>query len=1055
VATKKKVMLAKLSRPKLHNVLVRSRLFALLDQGQTRAVTWVAGPPGAGKTALVASYLEAKKLKGLWYQLDAGDHDLATFFHYLSQTIEVAKGQFPLPVLTAEYLGDIPAFTRYYFREFFNRLRLPTVLVFDNYHEIPHESAMHATLEQAAQEMPDGASITVISREDPPAQFARIDAQDRLVRIEWNDLKLTLEEANAIAAERFQLDAPTLRSLHEMSQGWAAGLTLALERMKRSDGELRPIQGEALESVFNYFAGQIFNTTEPEVREFLMRTALLQRMTAAMAEQISGNASATDLLENFYRRRLFTERRGELPYSYQYHDLFRAFLLDQLQRAHGSKGLDALRQQAGQIFEQAQRHEEAFALYRSAADWQSAVRLVLAEAEALLRQGRGETLREWIKALPTQVAADNPWINYWHGISLMEFAPDEARRPLEQAYRQLESASDVSGQIACSSAIVMACVSDLVDLRPLNQWTDRLSALLRTSPYFQSPLAELQANAALASYAHQRLPRADFYESAIKRGLQLLATDIPVNDKIIPACLFLAALREAGRLKECDQIIESVQPFLLASAVSPSNVVFWWQVLAWTAASRGDRSAASVALKTAEETCIAHALAGALNYLWSHLLWASIAIHARDLNRAESHINKMESFQNPHRLLERGFAYWVRSIVAAMREDWSSAIEFARRELAILSEGDAIFQMYYAYLHLAGALIGQQSYREAHEALENARAILTDSFEYRNLADVDFMAAWLAMQQGEMDRFDHYANDALALLKRTEVHACLWYMDPRILPGVLDRSLERNIEPQQVSELIRHLALQAPPDAGPLWPWPIKVNMLGRFEVLRDGAPLESSRKPAKKPLALLKALACAGGNAVPVAQLLDWLWPESEADAAQKALDMALHRLRGLLGAHDVVRLAEGRMSLDPTQVWIDAWAFESLCRQGREKAVPAADLYRGTLLPEDLDAVWSVSYREKLHDNFNRLICQQATELESQQRYGEALTWYARGLAADDLVEAMYQGLMRCHLNLGHRADALATFQRLRRTLASKLRTLPSAESVALATSAENVTA
>ena len=306
-----------------------------------------------------------------------------------------------------------------------------------------------------------------------------------------------------------------------------------------------------------------------------------------------------------------------------------------------------------------------------------------------------------------------------------------------------------------------------------------------------------------------------------------------------------------------------------------------------------------------------------------------------------------------------------------------------------------------------------------------------------------------------MDQFDHYVRDALALLKRTEVHACLWSLDPRILPAVLARALVRNIETQQVRELIRHLALQAPPDAGPLWPWPIKLNLLGRFEVLLGDAPLESSRKPAKKPLALLKALACAGGNAVPVTQLLDWLWPESEADAAQKALDMALHRLRGLLGSHDAVRLADGRMSLDPALIRVDAWAFESLCRQGAETAAPAADLYRGTLLPEDLDAVWSVSYREKLHDSFNRLICQQATELESQQSYGDALTWYARGLVADDLVEAMYQGLMRCHLNLGHRADALATFQRLRRTLASKLRTLPSAESIALATSAENVIA
>ena len=1054
MATKKKVMLAKLSRPKLHNVLVRPRLFALLDQGQTRALTWVAGPPGAGKTALVASYLETKKTKGVWYQLDAGDLDLATFFHYLSQTIEEAKGQFPLPVLTAEYLGNIPAFTRYYFREFFNRLPLPGVLVFDNYHEIPRDSALHVVLELAAQELPDGASIVVISREDPPTEFARIDALDRLARIEWNELKLTLEEATAIAAERFQLDAPKLQSLHEMSQGWAAGLTLALERMKRSDGELRPIQGEALESVFNYFAGQIFNTAETDVREFLMRTSLLQRMTAEMAAELSRNANAANLLEYFYRRRLFTDRRGEPPYSYQYHDLFRAFLLDQLRQAHGTQGMDALHQQAGQILEQTQRYDEAFTLYQAAADWQSAIQLTLAQAPTLLAQGRGGTLREWIKALPKEIAAQNAWLSYWYGISLLAGAPDDARQPLEQAYWQLQKEGDASGQVACCSAIAMSYLSDLTDFRPMGQWIDRLDLLLRTNLKFQSPVAELQVNAALACYAHFCRPQADFYERAVSRGLQLLATDIPVDDKMVATCLISFSLREAGRITECERIMAVLQPFLQPSTASPGNIAYCWQVLAWLAKSRGDRNAAIAACISAEETCIAHAIMGPARHIFTHLLLAAIAVQTWDLNAAESHINKMESFLKPDRWLERGWASWIRSIVAAMRDDWSGAIEFAQRELDILLEGGAVFQLYYAYLHLAGGLIGSRRFGEAAQAIENARVILVDTPEFRNLADVDFMAAWLAMQQGEMDRFDQYARDALELLKRTEMHACLWYMDQRILPAVLARALERGSETQQARELIRQLALQPPPDAGSLWPWPIKMNLLGRFEVLRDDAPLESSRKPAKKPLALLKALACAGGNAVPVAQLLDWLWPDSEADAAQKALEVALHRLRGLLGANDVVRLVDGRLSLDRTRVWVDAWTFESLARECGESAKRAAELYRGALLPEDLDAVWSVSYREKLLDSFNRLICRQATELESQRRFTEGLTWYARGLEADDLVEAMYQGMMRCHLKLGRRADALATFQRLRRTLACKLRTLPSAESVTLAAGAEEVT-
>ncbi|MFO1320348.1 MAG: hypothetical protein U1F52_12075 [Burkholderiales bacterium] len=418
--------LAKLTRPRLHSAIARERLFRVIDDARRCPVTWIVGPPGAGKTTVVSTYLDAAGAPTLWYQVDGGDDDPATFFYYLREAaLPFRARRKPLPLLTPEYLGDVPGFARRFFRELFLGLPPGVVVALDNYQDADEAGALHALFAIAIEETPPDVTFIVMSRAAPPAALARARVGERIAEIGAMDLQLDFDETRAIAARRARVDEPTIQLIFEQSNGWTAGVMLLLERVRRDGVLYRDSRGATSEATFDYFASQIFHGSPPETRQLLMAVAWLPQVTAVAAERVSGNANAGQVLEFLYRRHLFVDRRPGEVIAYRFHSLFREFLRHQAETEMVPAELDRCLERAADVLAESGEISDVLPLLVRTGRWETAATLLASAASALIAQGRWRTFEELVTATPPAGWLRRRAVQYWLGQSRMAPMPEQ------------------------------------------------------------------------------------------------------------------------------------------------------------------------------------------------------------------------------------------------------------------------------------------------------------------------------------------------------------------------------------------------------------------------------------------------------------------------------------------------------------------------------------------------------------------------------------------------------------------------------------------------------
>jgi LuxR family transcriptional regulator, maltose regulon positive regulatory protein len=396
-----------LAAARRQGLIERDRLVSRLgDAGEFPVVT-VTGGAGWGKTTLLSQWCEVDERHHGWISATAADNDPAVFLGRVAaalgddtETAEVPGG-----------LGGLDAvklMLRSVCASFANR-RDPFLLVVDDIDRITSPATLEV-VHALAEAVPPGSQLGLGARAEPPLPLARMRADRVLFELDPTSLAMDTDEGSALlGAAGVELSRSTTEYLMERTEGWPVGLYLAaLVVREAADTEeaARAFAGDD-RMIADYVRDELLGSLTPEVREFLTRTSILNRLCGPLCDAVLGADGSTEALEQMARSNLMLvplDRRGEW---YRYHHLFEELLRSDLHRREPDR-VPVLHARATEWLAGTGDLSAAIEHARFVEDAQAFDVLLWRAGPGHIGQGRTATVRRWLDWFPPDVVAERP-----------------------------------------------------------------------------------------------------------------------------------------------------------------------------------------------------------------------------------------------------------------------------------------------------------------------------------------------------------------------------------------------------------------------------------------------------------------------------------------------------------------------------------------------------------------------------------------------------------------------------------------------------------------------
>ncbi len=1031
--------------PQLPAVVERRRLLERLDGVLQHKLTLLCAPPGYGKTTLAAQYAHTLPCPVTWHALEEQERDVpnlhAKCLAVLSDVVpDIASLSFAKTMGVTELATSVA----HHLRSVLDR---DIVYIIDDVHLLSGSSSAELWLRTFATQIPSNCHLILISRTLPDLPLTELIAKREVLAISQEALRFTIDEACELAQQVFRLSLTEtqIQELVVKLEGWAAGIVLALQPLPLDLAQSMLSGGSGPEALFDALADLMLKAQPPGLRDFLLASSTLMRLTPELASTVLGLPNAADWMSEALNRNLFLTRvSGGLVY----HRLFRDFLQRRL-AVQDPTQFYTLHLKAAQWFEQNYQIDEAFEHYIKAGLPEPADKLINEVARSYYVQGRVEILLRWNEELRSASIVNAEVAYLCSAIQIDRYNYNQAEIEINRAEQCYLRDENEYGLIS------VRLVRARIELQR-GQYREAIEAV---EPLLDVEWIQLRSSALrVIGFAHLKIGKIDQAIHYLEAAVPLFKT---TGDQLSTSKLLLdleIAYRQSGRLADaaaCLQEVVAIRRTLhntddLARALN--NLGFHYHqcgdyLQAYATFQEGLSVIARMQSHRTE----------------SYLLW-SLGDLQRDRGGFEEAVGLYNLSLELIGANEPSLRCNVLTSLAVLRRwqgSYYDAALLANEALILATAHSLAFEEYNAKIALWAARAHMGEVVTAAKELDAAQVGLDQLSAKTEAAAARMVCANLALLRFDKVNSERRIHDALKLLTTgASLHGvAAEIMHTPLLEAFVERNGARYAELIQGVSRLRKVQLKPTNiitlrdkiEANSVYS--LRVQTLGKEIIERDGVLVLSTEWRAAAARELFFYLLFQGAQSRERISL-DF-WPDSSPARVRSNFHTTLYRVRQALGENIIVFKDENYCVNPDLDVWCDAQEFEALVKKARplpfrdarteDLWLHAAALYQGDFLPQ-FDAEWAADYREMLNELYIEALVSLGECARARHDLAEAIKMFKQALKVDPFREDVHRALITCFAERGERRKIYLHYRELQQLFARELDVEPSRETVAL---------